>query len=154
MREGYAVLQQKYLTHPTKITEKYPILVDTFIVNGHVLQQKLNSDMQKLVGEYQSLSDSDKIGAILTDVTKNTKANTLLNTAEQIEQYTSDVVIPFVKLQEQSKGNIDVANLLYANKAVNGRVFKNLDRNGINFKESAKNKSVRYDHDFWHFNEK
>lgn len=73
---------------------------------------------------------------------------------EKIEQYTSDIVIPFVKLEEKTDKKVDVANLLYANKAVNGRIFKNLDRNGLNIKETAKNKSLIYDHDFWHFNEK
>lgn len=53
MREGYAVLQQKYLTHPTKIGNRYPFLVDKLITNGHILQKKLNSDMQQLVKDYQ-----------------------------------------------------------------------------------------------------
>ncbi len=154
MREWYAVLQQKYLMIPTAIIEKYPLLVDVFVENGHPLQKQINADMSQIIADYQGLSAVDKIGAIVNNDKKNTEYNSFLNVAEKIEQKVSDIVIPFVKLEEKSGKKFDVANLLYASKAVNGRIFANIDNNGIDVGGSMRSWKIKRDQDFWHFNEK
>jgi protein-L-isoaspartate O-methyltransferase len=126
LKEWYAVLQQKYLSNPSIIMRDYPDLVKEFIDNGDILQQKLNEDMQKLVSDYQGLSDADKIGAVMSDNIHNVGADSFLSTLEQIETKTVDAVLPFVKLEEKAENKTGVDALLYGNKAINGRIFKNI----------------------------
>lgn len=78
LKEGYAVLQQKYLSNPTVVMRDFPELVTEFIDNGDMLQKKLNGDMQKLVSDYQGLSDKDKIGAVMSDNLHNIGSESFL----------------------------------------------------------------------------
>lgn len=94
--------------------------------------------MTKIVEDYQGLSANDKIGSVLTDETKNTQKDTFLNAVEKIEEQMVNNVVRFEKLDRmvQNTGRKSVSNLLYANKAVSTRVYRNI---------------VEKKQGFWHF---
>ena len=139
---------------PKTIRQKFPLLVETFVDNPHPMQKLLNEEMDRIVREYHGLSDLDKIGAVVNDDQKNNGFKTFLTFGEKIEQMMADVVVPFAKLQRQAKNKLDVDNLLYASKAINNRILRNIEHVGIDLGATVANKKYTKQQEFWHFNDK
>lgn len=148
------MIQEKYLMMPKTIRQKFPLLVETFVDNPHPMQKLLNEEMDRIVREYHGLSDLDKIGAVVNDDQKNNGFKTFLTFGEKMEQMMADVVVPFAKLQRQAKNKLDVDNLLYASKAINNRILRNIEHVGIDLGATVANKKYTKQQEFWHFNDK
>jgi hypothetical protein len=83
MREGFATLIQKYIERPKTITQNYPNLVKEILTQGGKYYNdvigEMISDLNKIVADYQGLSDLDKIGAKMTSQKSKTGKESFLN---------------------------------------------------------------------------
>jgi hypothetical protein len=76
VEEGIAVLLQNYLYDPQQIEKDYPVLVKEFInpvgLYYHPMFTQTLEKMNKIIDDYSSLSEGDKIGERVADRSKKT----------------------------------------------------------------------------------
>lgn len=84
--------------------------------------------MTRIIQDWQGLSEMDKVASVVTDVTKNEAAKDFLNAEEKIEEVMVNNMIRFEKLDRMVKNPDErsVSNLLYANKSVSTRIYRNI----------------------------
>lgn len=112
MREGYAMLLQRYTESPEYTTIRYPLAVKEFLNEGGKFYKPVIGDILKdlknIVSNYQSLSASEKIGARLTEDNNITGKESFLNMEEQVRTTLVDAIYPIEKLAKQA--GVDIRN--------------------------------------------
>ena len=106
MREGIAVLFQKFIEQPTAITEKYPFLVANFMKEGglYFKQDMVNfvDDAQKIIAEYQKLSPLQQIMARIVSGINSVGRGSFMNIREIIDTEIFDNLYPYEALAKRA----------------------------------------------------
>ena len=106
IREGIAVLFQKFIEQPSAISEKYPFLVANFMKKGglYFKQDMVNfvDDAQKIIAEYQKLSPIQKIMARIISGSNAVGRGSFMNLKEIIDTEIFDMLYPYEALAKRA----------------------------------------------------
>lgn len=101
MKEGYAMLLERYTEAPKYTEERYPFAVKEFLQPGGKYYRpvvgEILKDLKQITGEYQTLSASEKILARVTHDNNITGKESFLNTEEMVRTQVADEVYPIQK---------------------------------------------------------
>ena len=132
-QEGFATLLQKYTETPNKISEEFPLLVNSFLKEGgdyyHPIMKEIIKDLNNIISEYQGLSSLDKIGSRITSDDVVIDKDSFLNFFDKVRTQLTDAVYPIEVLAKKSKTQFttkDPSLWLRAYNAVSGIINTNI----------------------------
>lgn len=106
IREGLAVLLQRYAEMPTTIEAEYGDLVDAILQPGGMYYNQIFDDMVKdlrsLVGDYQKSEALDKIGARVQNNKSSYKRDEWMNPTEKARAFLFDDIFPAELLSKRA----------------------------------------------------